>query len=383
MAGSLLRKPTVLVPVVLVVVVCIAVVVFIYKRSGAYEPPPLAFDGPSDQLKQTVIVPTLDTPMPEGKNVIWCASFQLAWNEFKDDVIGEPVKMAGAQDIADRLNTSTITTAVLEPGDYYAKAGFVEDGIMATIERDMAARFPDVPKPDLQINEISVAVAYAYLQVSIEFSQMFYENNDEFLFRGVPVTSFGIRETDKKPDDPARRQVFVLYSSEKEGEPWSDENEFVLNLSLGTGPYEIILARIEPKGTLAETLAELERKVDSRTSFFYYRLDEQAVLLVPNLHWRIEHHFEEIEGADKPLQNRGHEGCWLGLAWQMIEFKLDRAGATLKSEAKIREENGGRPRRFVFDKPFLILMRKRSLSEKENPPFFVMWVDNPELLCKP
>jgi hypothetical protein len=34
---------------------------------------------------------------------------------------------------------------------------------------------------------------------------------------------------------------------------------------------------------------------------------------------------------------------------------------------------------FIFDRPFLIVVKKRGAEH----PFFVMWVDNAELLCKP
>jgi len=43
------------------------------------------------------------------------------------------------------------------------------------------------------------------------------------------------------------------------------------------------------------------------------------------------------------------------------------------------QESEGANRRFVFDKPFLIVMKKRGAER----PFFVMWVANAELLCKP
>src|SRR5208283_5746542 len=36
--------------------------------------------GASD-LKQTVVEATLTAPMEQGKNVLWCGTFQLAWNE--------------------------------------------------------------------------------------------------------------------------------------------------------------------------------------------------------------------------------------------------------------------------------------------------------------
>ena len=57
-------------------------------RQSSLCPTALAFDGDSKSLKQSVIIPTLDTPIPEGKNVIWCASFQMAWDRLKNDVIG-------------------------------------------------------------------------------------------------------------------------------------------------------------------------------------------------------------------------------------------------------------------------------------------------------
>jgi hypothetical protein len=36
----------------------------------SYSSPPMSFDGTSDRLQQTVIVPTLDSPIPEGKSAI-------------------------------------------------------------------------------------------------------------------------------------------------------------------------------------------------------------------------------------------------------------------------------------------------------------------------
>ncbi len=61
------------------------------------EDPPMAraFEGSSEQLQSTVVMPTLDSPMPDGKSVIWCLSFQVAWNQIKDIVHGPvPVRHA-------------------------------------------------------------------------------------------------------------------------------------------------------------------------------------------------------------------------------------------------------------------------------------------------
>ena len=42
----------------------------------------------SGALRQTIITPRLEEPMEAGRNVLWCGTFQLAWNEICS-LIGE------------------------------------------------------------------------------------------------------------------------------------------------------------------------------------------------------------------------------------------------------------------------------------------------------
>jgi hypothetical protein len=63
-------------------------------------------------------------------------------------------------------------------------------------------------------------------------------------------------------------------------------------------------------------------------------------------------------------------------ALQTIEFRLDRCGAALESESKLAILAA--PRYFDFNRPFLVYMQKRGAEH----PFFVMWVDNAELLVR-
>ena len=102
---------------------------------------PLSFDGSSDQLKQTVMVPTLDTPVPTGKSAIWCASFQMAWNKFKAEVAKSPVQIKGEL-VAERLNHAEQSEDDLEPSSFYAAAGWVRDGFVEKIQADMTRLFP-------------------------------------------------------------------------------------------------------------------------------------------------------------------------------------------------------------------------------------------------
>lgn len=118
-----------------------------------------SFDGSSEALEQTVVVPTLDTPIPTNKSVIWCSSFQLAWNHLKLDVARGPIQLQNAEAIADRLNRAEQTEDDIDVQDYYAAAGFVKDGIIEKIQSEMRRNFPDTrpPAPDVPANG---AVAY-------------------------------------------------------------------------------------------------------------------------------------------------------------------------------------------------------------------------------
>jgi hypothetical protein len=95
--------------------------------------------------------------------------------------------------------------------------------------------------------------------------------------------------------------------------------------------------------------------------------------------WDLEHHFRELEGPDKLLLNPTLRGLYLDTALQRVRFRLDRRGAEVRSEAQVvlKGLSDGRDD-FHFDRPFLIVMTKRGAKQ----PFFVMWVDNAEMLSR-
>jgi hypothetical protein len=70
---------------------------------------------------------------------------------------------------------------------------------------------------------------------------------------------------------------------------------------------------------------------------------------------------------------------------QDTRFKLDEKGAVLKSraffmamKAEAPAPGNAKPRMFIFDKPFLIYMKQKI----GKYPYFVLWINNPELMLK-
>ena len=68
-------------------------------------------------------------------------------------------------------------------------------------------------------------------------------------------------------------------------------------------------------------------------------------------------------------------------ALQKIDFSLSRTGVVLRSMATLgssrRSDRIAKPRHLYFNHPFLIYVKQR---RPDAQPFFVMWVDNAELL---
>jgi hypothetical protein len=228
-----------------------------------------------------------------------------------------------------------------------------------------------VPRPQIEGLPDGV-VTYAYLRAGIKFQSEYFDNPKALRFRDssgreTVVRSFGIRESEKHFEGGYRSQVRVLFR---------DKGEFALDLCQTSQPHQIVVARMKRQETLAATLADLEARI---AKGFSRELGNQTTLLVPNLDWRIEHHFRELEGLDKKIQNPALRGHLLVWAFQFMQFRLNRGGAELESGADVRTWGDGhedKPNEFHFDRPFLIYLKKRGAAQ----PFLVMWVDNAELL---
>jgi hypothetical protein len=243
----------------------------------------------------------------------------------------------------------------------------------------MTKAFPEVPLPDLSV-PAGGAVAFAYLQARVRFDIPYFENDEGLLFtdgagRRAKVRSFGVRDRDDYAYWALRNQIAVLYRSRDEHRPQEKVGEFILDPCASSQPNQLVLACIPSKPTLAQTLGDVEERITSSPrQEWARRFGPRDVLLVPSMRWRIGHHFRELE--DKRYLNPAVGGMYLSDALQTIEFGMDRGGAELASEAKHHVA----PPKSVYrlDRSFLMYMKRRGAKH----PFFIIWVDNAELLAR-
>lgn len=344
------------------------------------------FSGDSSLLAQTVVVPTLDSPCPANRNVIWCSSFQLAWNEIRDTVVGAPVQVVGAEDLAARLNGAESSKADIDPASYYSAAGWVKAGIAARIREDMADKFPSQSVPDFADAGLDPGgiLAYAFLSVGVPFKRPFHACRSGFSFTDsqgleTPVRAFGAWGLTSR-DEEISEQVEILYYY-----PFPDINnpsdrltEFAVDLCRYSEPYQVVAAVVKPKESLSRTLDYVQSQIGRFRAGSWYdetagRLDGADTLVLPEMFWQVEHQVDELVGctianASPPVP--------IADARQVIRFRLDRSGAVLASYAVVYAI--AIPRYLEFNRPFLLYIKKRDSAR----PFFVMWVDNAELLVR-
>jgi hypothetical protein len=353
----------------------------------------------SNDLKQTLIIATLNSPLPKYQNIIWCSTFQMAWDILKNYIIGEPVEVIGAEELAGRLNAAEFSDKDIENESYFAAAGLLGEGIIEEIQDEMAQLFPSEPAPvfdDINGLPLETIIAYSYLNADIEFEYPFYISNVEFEFQSSDgtiseVTSF-CTLSDADSSDMVREQVDVLYYNKDEQ---TGQTEFVVDLCTYTNPYQVVLACVPQQKTLGKIVDYSEQKISEfmlDPDYWQMRKLRPATvggrtgapqpaetLIVPDVLYKLTHHLAELEGKAIGNQPWLDQGYYIQKALQMIDFSLSRTGVVLQSGAQIVVPPLGlqQPRRFDFNRPFIIYIKKRDPAAS---PFFVMWVDNTELM---
>ncbi len=350
----------------------ISIIVVAVGCSTKPAPPPLT-SGKSEDFPKTQIVATLDTPMEPGKNVIWCATMQAMWKQLERDILKGPAEMEKPSDECDRLNAAPDPAGDLPEGAYYVAVGRIGEGIENRIQSDMKRLFPErelaLPRgggapPD-------AFVGYTYLEASVHFTVPFLDLNSPEKFVDGEGDSTKVRFFGDIKTSPIDLEVLLVKESE-----WGDATEFALDLCKDSSPNQIVVACIEPQDTLSGTLASLETKISEweQNKPSDIILDKIAV---PEMNWDIVHRFVSL--GQNVFLNDGAGRNAFAYVEQDIRFKLDKRGAELSSEAiGVAKSAPVAVIRCLANCPFLVYMKKRG-AEK---PFFVMWVDNAELLMK-
>jgi hypothetical protein len=335
--------------------------------------PTLKADG--NDLKATVIVANADALIVPGKNVLWCSTFQLVWNEGCRHAGGD-IHLKDEPPLVASLNKKIGDAKDVDADSCLVMSGMVQDGIVKKIRQELDRKFQGQADPDL-FDKIEAElpsdgwVGYAYLFRELPFKYPFKRFEKPLLFASAKVASFGVREVTSWLDDiNMAEQVAVL--------DYRDANDFVLELEPQDTSERVVLAKVAPAETLQGTIKAVQSRVASTIrAQSKQNLTCGESIVVPVLNFDLLQAYGDL--CNKSVTTAGPlKGTPFVLAMQSIRFRLDERGAILKSEAgEVKScDEPEPPRQFVFDKPFLILLERKDAAR----PYFALWVDNAELL---
>jgi len=345
------------------------------RISGIEKMRPANLVARAKDLKQTLIVPTLDCPVSEGTNLIWCSTFQVAWNQLCH-ITGGDIEFGSPNVIVDALNTHYSTTADLDEKTYLVTAGPLKDGLLDSISSDLSSKFNDAISPDLlppQNLPGEPLAAYCYLSVNLPFEWAFqrFAEQGPMTFRNSEVKGFGIRHYshDDLADKRAASQVSVFDTK--------GDDDFIVELTSINKNHHLYLAKIPPNKTFKETVDSVQQRIASSVPdrrFLYSTFE------VPILNFDILRNYSELTNKPIVLKKSDIHEPVLAMAVQKIRFSLDERGAVLKSVSMVMVKSACAmmPKDLIFDKPFLIMLQYKDAKV----PYFAAWVDNPEILVK-
>lgn len=335
--------------------------------------------GDAANLKETFVTPHLETAIRPGTNLLWCGTFQLAWNEAcvlaggdlgllnikPDSLIQSPMAAA--------LNQHSFTKDCIDESSYVVAAGLVKDGIHEKIAKEVNGKLGLAPRflPEKSLTpRPQDLVAYACLQKKLSFPAPFERLDDSLNFRGEQIRAFGLGKT-KASRANMSPQVLVL--------DYQNEDDFIVELKTTSTGDKLILAKLQPKGTLGELARSVRERVEGRLG---QPAGSNDVLIVPRVsldvvrrYWEIENHWLV------PLRRNVASDLFLVSAMQSIKFEMNERGVELQSEAHMafgcsKEPELVRTHIMIFNKPFLIVLERKTASV----PYFMLWVDNPNVL---
>ncbi|KNY29623.1 dockerin type I domain-containing protein [Pseudobacteroides cellulosolvens] len=336
-------------------------------------PTPPSTPTPSDNtgidsalLSKTTISTNSEEKIVVGKNIIYCPTFQMAWDGLKG-IIGGDVKLSANPPIADILNKGFPMENSLNPKSYLSMAGYGQKTI-DNINTSLKEKFGEsAPQLNNKIAADSI-IAYSYLSKNSNFAKEF-DNFDSMGFSTGSeyslVKGFGIEQNSENTDDLSKQVQIYDYKS---------DDDFIVKLIPEDKTEEIILAKVAPDENLYKTYTSVMKRIDGNSPEQFEFKDK---LFVPNINFNITHSYNDLKGQ---ISNPGFEQYNIDTALQNTKFVLNRKGSILSSYGIIiLAGSGPKPdysKKLIFDGPFMVILKEKGAPN----PYLTLWVDNYEIL---
>jgi hypothetical protein len=309
------------------------------------------------------ILPTMTTKT-NSQDRVWVGTFQLAWNDFIDKIVFNPIRFREGTPLSViELNKKGFDVNNLSEDCYYKYTGKIKKNTKKTIARGLRRTLKEtsdiLDKLDFKPGNDRFII-YAMLKKDFEFVNAF-DKLGTFNFKNVPAEYFGISEdSDKKL---LSQGVTVLF--------YNNSNDFAVKLST-VNEDEVILYKNsinKPFNFIYSDLLIKQKNYRGKTG-----LSKADDLKIPNITFFEEKIFDEL--IDKRIMGTN---LIISQAIESVKFNLDNKGVQLKSEAGLTAEVTSllppekiTPRHFYFNNTFVVFIKEKG----KKKPYFALRVND-------
>ena len=293
-------------------------------------------------------------------DTIWCGTFQLIWNDLKNDLAKQDIVFSPQLEVVENLNKGTFTVDDISEESYYKKIGTPSIELKEEIENAIKEKFNETSNIlddfDWENARPEDYFLYVMLKKEFEFETEFEEFENGKFGEYDDIEFFGI-ETDETGS--LRGQVQVLY--------YDSKDDFAIKLKTKQND-EVILCKNPEGNTFNEIYQNILTKQSKYDGEDY--LQEGELLKIPNI--KIDEKNEITEVENKSFLFSNGDEYKISKALQTIEFELDRKGGRITSEAGMMVQRQSiefepeEKREFFIDNTFAIFL----IEEEKDTPYF-------------
>ena len=299
-------------------------------------------------------------------DTIWCGTFQLIWNDLKNDLAKQDIVFSPQLEVVENLNKGTFTVDDISEEFYYKKIGIPSIELKEEIENAIKEKFNETSNIlddfDWENARPEDYFLYVMLKKEFEFETEFEEFENGKFGEYDDIEFFGI-ETDETGS--LRSQVQVLY--------YESKDDFAIKLKTKQND-EVILCKNPEGNTFNEIYQNILTKQSEYDGEDY--LQEGELLKIPNI--KIDEKNEITEVENKSFLFSNGDEYKISKALQTIEFELDRKGGRITSEAGMMVQRQSiefepeEKREFFIDNTFAIFL----VEEEKDTPYFAGFIND-------
>lgn len=298
-------------------------------------------------------------------NKVWVGTFNLVWNDFMNDVIGDKIEFEdGYSALADELNKQTFTVEQLNKNSYFKIHGKENLTLKNQIEQGIKQKFNEtssiIDKCDWKKGE--GYVLYAMLKKEFNFLEKFPTlNENTFGDSKEKVKYFGI---EPDTEQVASKNIEILFYNSKE--------DFAIKLKTKEGEEVYLYRTTGENKSFEENYKEMQVKQSKYNGEKTWNKND--ILNIPFIKVKDEINYDELCG--RYIKNTD---WYIAQALQTIDFELNNYGGSVKSEALIETFKSAlleKGREFIFNNDFILFLKE----EDKTKPYFALKVDNTDIL---